>query len=202
MKKLLITLMLVCSFGLAKAQTVGLAWDAVADADLASYVVYRGTAAGTYTFNVDVGNVLTSTQTVPLDCTNYFFAVKAKDTAGNQSTNYSNEISGFARVRLTSSLPATLEQGKSYTLTLSGFNFQTGTITPITGLAFGVPTVVSCNQVTVPVTVAANAPLGAKDLEFVRSGDLVFGIGTGLLTVTADTTAPSVPTNLRRTERH
>lgn len=192
----------------AAAQTFGLAWDPVTTnsdgtpiTDLQSYVVYRGVSAGVYNFNVDVGNVTASTQTAPLDCTNYFFAIKAKDTSGNQSATYSNEVSGYARVAVTAAAPASLTQGRSYTVTLTGTNFQAGVVTPTgTGLTVGTPTIVSCTSVTVPITVAANATLGTRDVEFMRTGDRVFGTALALLTITADTLAPAVPTNVRRTE--
>ena len=41
--------------------TVSLAWDPVADTDLAGYRVYYGTAPGNYTQSVDVGNVTSTT---------------------------------------------------------------------------------------------------------------------------------------------
>ena len=204
MRRLFLSLLVVlASLGVVEAQTVGLGWDPVVDTDLASYVVYRGTTSGTYNFNVDVGNVVITTQTVPLDCTTYFFAIKAKDTAGNQSTNFSNQVSGFARVRLTSSVPSVVQQGQSYNLTIAGANFQAGTVSITgTGVTLGTPVVTNCNQITLPVTVAPGATIGNRDIEFVRSGDLVFGTGIALISVTADTTAPAVPTNLRRTEVH
>jgi len=81
--------------------SVTLAWQAPTDnedgtplTDLAGYRVYYGEVSGTYTNFVTVGNSPNvSIGSLPLDKTLYF-AVKAFDTSGNEST-FSNEVSNI-----------------------------------------------------------------------------------------------------------
>ena len=60
--------------------------------DLGAYKVYYGTASGSYTTTVDVGNVTSYTVTGLNNNATYYFAATAYDTTGNES-GYSNEVS-------------------------------------------------------------------------------------------------------------
>lgn len=194
----LVAVMLAATAG--HAQTAGIGWDAVTDSDLAGYNLYRGTASGTYGTPTNVGNVLSYVQTLPADCTNYYWAVKARDTSGNVSAVYSNEVSGWARVRITSASPTTVQQGTTTTVTLTGANFQPGVVTSATsGITFGPVTVLGCTSVSLAVTVATGATTGLRTLEFRRDSDRVYGTGA-VLTVTGDTVPPQTPANNRRND--
>jgi hypothetical protein len=183
----------------AVAGTVSLAWDSVADTDLAGYRIYYGTSPGVYTQSVDVGNVTQTTISGLTDCANYYFGVKAYDTAANESTNYSNEIQGWSRPTVTSATPAAAEQGRALALTIAGTNFQAGasTLFSTAGITVNSTTVNACGQLTVNVTIGAAAAVGASNIE-VTNPDTVFGTGNALFTVQA-TVAPTVssttPTN-------
>lgn len=183
----------------ASAGTVALAWDAVTDTDLAGYRVYYGSAPGNYTQSVDVGNVTSTTISGLADCQTWYFGVKAYDTAGNESTNYSNEISGWGRPTVATSAPSAAEQGRTLALTITGSNFQSGAsvIFSNAGITVNSVTVNSCTQLTANVTVGNAAAVGASNIE-VDNPDQVYGTGTGLFTVQA-TVAPTVssttPTN-------
>ena len=61
----------------AGAGSMPLAWDPVDDEDLQGYRVYYGTAPGSYSDSVDVGNATSHTLTGLTDCTRYYVAVKA-----------------------------------------------------------------------------------------------------------------------------
>lgn len=176
----------------ASAGTVSVAWDPVADADVAGYRVYYGTSAGNYTQNVDVGNVTSTTLSGLTDCQVWYVGVKAYDTAGNLSTSYSNEVSGWPRPVVTSSNPAAAEQGRTLVLTISGTNFQSGASVQFSnaGITVNSVSVTSCSQLTANVTVGASAPVGASNID-VTNPDLVFGTGVGLFTVQA-AAAPTV----------
>src|SRR5436190_2253051 len=76
----------------AIAGQVQLAWDANTEPDLAGYKVYYGSASGTYTANIDVGNITTYTVTGLQDGLLYFFAVTAYVAAAPES-GFSNEVS-------------------------------------------------------------------------------------------------------------
>jgi hypothetical protein len=64
--------------------TVTISWTPNSEADLAGYKVNIGTASGTYTQVLDVGNVTSYSIMLPKGVT-YFFAVSAYDTSGNES---------------------------------------------------------------------------------------------------------------------
>lgn len=69
-----------------------LSWDAVSDSDLDHYIVYQGTAPGTYSSNNVVAAPTTIyTASVALG-SRWYFAVSAMDTSGNES-GLSNEVS-------------------------------------------------------------------------------------------------------------
>ncbi|HRF64106.1 MAG TPA: PKD domain-containing protein [Candidatus Competibacter sp.] len=73
------------------AGQVNLAWNA-STSTVSGYKVYYGTASGNYASNVNVGNATTSTVSNLTDGSTYYFAVKAYDSAGNES-GFSNEVS-------------------------------------------------------------------------------------------------------------
>src|SRR5262245_14401184 len=178
--------LLLTSPVLAFAGTISLQWDPVADADLSGYRVYYGTASGAYTGSIDVGNVTSTTVTGLSDCTTWFLAVKAYDLAGNESTSYSNEISGMPRPTVASVSPNAAEQGRTLTLTITGTNFASGAAVAFgaTGIVPGAVTVQSCTQISVTVTVGATTPVGATTIE-VTNPDQVFGTSGSIFTVQA-----------------
>ena len=186
------TLLILIAGRSAFAGSAALAWNPVTDSDLAGYRVYYGTSAGNYTSSVDVGNVTATTISTLTDCTNYFFGVKAYDTAGNESTSYSNEVNGWPRPIVTSSSPNAAEQGRTLSLTIAGSNFRSGsTVTFSTaGITVNSTTVNACGQLTVSITIANNATVGVTNIE-VQHPDGVYGTGTGIFTVQA-TVAPTV----------
>jgi hypothetical protein len=176
----------------AIAGTASLAWDPVSDSDLAGYRVYYGTSPGSYTQSVDVGNVTQATITGLTDCTNYYFGVKAYDTAANESTSYSNQVSGWSRPIVTSSTPSSAEAGRTLNLTIAGSNFPSGATAQFSnaGITVNSTTVNACGQLTLNVTIASGATPGASNLD-VTDPDGVFGTGTSIFTVVAGA-APTV----------
>ncbi len=175
---------LMLSATISAAGTVGIQWNSVADADLAGYRIYYGNVSGNYDQSVDVGNVTSYTLTGLADCTMWFAAVKAYDTEGLESVDYSVEVSGWARPVVTAATPNVIQQGADYALTVNGTNFQSGATVEFVepGITVNSVTVNSCNDLTANISVALSATLGATDLDIVNA-DRVFGTGTGLLTV-------------------
>jgi hypothetical protein len=175
----------------AAAGTVSIAWDPVVDTDLSGYRVYSGTTAGNYSQSVDVGNVTATTLDLA-DCQTWYVAVKAYDAAGNESLEYSNEVSGWARPRVTTVIPSAAEAGRTLDLTLDGANFQAGAIAEFAnaGIVVNAVTVLSCNQLRVNVTIASGAAAGATNVDAVNP-DSVFGTGVGAFSVQA-AVAPQV----------
>ena len=92
-------MLMFMSAGTALAESATLGWtapttntDGTPLTDLAGFKIYYGTTSGTYTSNVDTGNVtgyVINGLTVGLT---YYFAVTAYDSAGNNS-GYSNQVS-------------------------------------------------------------------------------------------------------------
>jgi hypothetical protein len=81
---------MLASHALLRASDVTLAWDANTETDLKGYKVYYGSASGSYSETIDVGNV--TTYTVPnLEVGIYFFAVTAYNASGLES-GFSNEV--------------------------------------------------------------------------------------------------------------
>ena len=86
--------------------------------DLGGYKIYYGTASGSYTTSIDVGNTVSYTVTNLIAGTTYYFAATASDTLYNES-GYSNEVS-----KIISSIPLTIPAPTGIRLVWSG-----GTIT-------------------------------------------------------------------------
>ena len=88
----LILLILPVFLQQAHAAGVTLAWDANTETSVAGYKVGYGTGSGSYSSTVDVGN-WTSVNITGLETgRRYYFACKAYDAAGKEST-YSSEVS-------------------------------------------------------------------------------------------------------------
>jgi fibronectin type 3 domain-containing protein len=73
------------------AGDVSLAWDASVSAGVVGYKIYYGPSSGNYNNSAEIGNQ-TSYTVADLTAGSYFFAVTARDSAGNES-GYSNEVS-------------------------------------------------------------------------------------------------------------
>ena len=174
------------------AGTASIAWDPVAVSDLAGYRVYYGTSPTAYTQSIDVGNVTQTTIPGLVDCTTYYFAVKAYDTAANESTTYSNQLQGWSRPIVTSATPSVAEQGRTLSLTIAGSGFPSGATVQFAnaGISVRSTAVNSCGQLVVSVTVGATATPGATSVD-VMDPDRVFGTGTAVFTVQA-AVAPTI----------
>lgn len=95
---------------------------------------------------------------------------------------------------VTSTTPSSMAQGTGpTTVTITGTNFLSGATVAFsgTGITLGAVTYVSATQLTVPVTVAAGATLGARNVTVTLPGGQT-GTGTGVFTVTAPVTPPTV----------
>ncbi len=73
------------------ANSVALAWDRSASAEVTGYRVYYGAASGIYTNSTVVGNVSTNSVSGLAPGAAYFFAITAYNAAGLESP-FSNEI--------------------------------------------------------------------------------------------------------------
>jgi len=131
----------------AQAAQAALSWiapttntDGTAIKSLAGYKVYTGTASGSYSQNVNVGNVTSYTNSSLNDGTTYYFAITAYDASGNTS-GYSNQatFTTAATPPPTTLYTLTASAGSGGAITPSGATVvssgtnQSYTITPGTG---------------------------------------------------------------------
>ena len=79
----------------ALAGHLDLAWDPNSEPDLAGYRIYYGTSSGDYSDWIDVSKATSVRITGLSDDTEYFLALTAYDTSGNQS-DFSGEVSAYA----------------------------------------------------------------------------------------------------------
>lgn len=173
-------------FAPASAGEIALAWDATQGAS--SYKVYYGTAPGQYSAFASAGSNQT-TLTGLQDCTTYYIAVKAVNGAG-ESTQFSNEVSGWARPSVISSNPSTAKQGDQAVVTIGGANFQSGAVVtsdnPLVRISS--VSVLDCNRVQFVATLDPPGPnvpaarIGPLSFE-VRNPDTVYGQRAGAFTV-------------------
>jgi len=104
--------------------TIGLSWNAANGAT--GYRVYYGTTSRQYTNSVDVRNTTQATIQNLTDCTAWYLAVKAYNTAGQESLDFSPEVSGWPAPRLDSLNVASTTQGTQVAMEIRGANFQQG----------------------------------------------------------------------------
>ncbi len=71
--------------GVIAASDVTLGWDASPEAGIAGYHLYYGSASGSYTNMLDVGNVTTATVSGLIPGIRYYFAATSYDNAGEES---------------------------------------------------------------------------------------------------------------------
>ena len=153
-------------FGPIFAGTMNVAWDPVPGAS--GYNLYYGTSPSNYSNVVDVGNTTQTTLTIN-DCADYYVSAKAYSAFG-ESTQFSNEVSGWARPVINTGGTVNATQGDQFTYNISGANFQSGAQvvidtasiptdqngTPLVRVAN--PAILGCNQAQALITVD---PLGA-----------------------------------------
>ena len=145
------TVVCVLAFsGVAAAQSVTLAWNANAEADLAGYRIEYGTVSGNPTTTVDVGNV-TQRQFTGLQAgTTYYFRLRAYNSSNMQSAP-SPEVSYMPPSptvpTLSSVSPASGPSSGGTVITLGGTNFVSGATVLVNGTSATGVTFVSATQV-------------------------------------------------------
>ena len=98
---------------------VTLAWDANTSPGIAGYKVYYGSASGSYSYVIDVGNVTSYTVPNLQEGMTYYFVMTDYDNSGQES-GYSNQVSN--------STPATCTLTIFPTSTSTGASGGTGTV--------------------------------------------------------------------------
>lgn len=112
-----IIISLVLCFFLSPANSFAgeatLAWDPPdISADVAGYTLHYGTASGTYSMAIDVGNVTSYTVSNLIEGETYYFSVTAYNSEGVESV-YANEVSKVVTAAVTSATDTTADSGGS-----------------------------------------------------------------------------------------
>jgi hypothetical protein len=171
----------------AAAGTISIAWDPVPGAN--GYRVYYGTQSGVYGSNPLQTSSTSATLQNLQDCTTWYVAVKAYNSAG-ESDQFSQEIAGWPRPVVTAATPSSAKQGDQLVIELTGTNFQNGAVIEFDNphVRLASTQVLACGRMQVLATVeptAANvrpAGIGAIDVT-VANPDDVFGQKSDAFTV-------------------
>jgi|KBSSwiStaDraftv2_1062776.scaffolds.fasta_scaffold80775_1 hypothetical protein len=161
------------------AGEIQLTWDPVQGAS--GYRVYYGSSSGVYGSSITVSGP-SATITGLTDCATHFVAVKAFNGAG-ESSQFSNEITGWPRPAITNSSTVRVMQGQQAVLDIYGSNFQSGASVDLEDpqIVTGTASVLSCTHLQVLATVeptSANvqpAQVGLHDVT-VANPDDVYGL--------------------------
>ena len=196
--RLFVFAVLVCAVVPAPAVfagTISLAWDPVDHAELAGYRVFYDTTAQAFGSSEDAATATAYTLSGLDDCVEYHVAVKAYDTAGAFSEQFSQEVVGWARPTVTSVSPGQVERNVTAQLTFNGTNFRGGVQVQILdpGIAVLQVTENGCNQLVVDISASETAGLGPVVVRVINP-DGTYGDGSGLLAVIADATGPAIST--------
>ncbi len=106
--------------------TIEIQWDPPLTGQAVGYRVYYGTSSGNYQWVRDVGTATSATLTDLEDCTMYYWAIKAYDSTGQESEEFSNEVSGWARPEVFYLDTKSGQQGESLDIIIHGSNFSPG----------------------------------------------------------------------------
>jgi hypothetical protein len=129
----LIVFFVVPQVNYAQTATLDLTWNQNSEGDLKGYKVYYRAPAGAYGDPKDVGNITKYTLLGLESQKNYFVAITAYDTSGNES-NKSEEISGVAQLspNTSTTTPITTSTPGPVTTTSTPGPVTTSTPNPVT----------------------------------------------------------------------
>jgi hypothetical protein len=174
-----IALIAVCLVAAPHARaSITLTWNADTDPNTAGYIVYTGTVSGSYSQQVNVGNVTTTTVAGNLAAGNLFFAVAAYDTSNLESPP-SIEV-----VATEADMPSALSE--------AGFPTYVENGAVVTGTAVTFSAVVNPNGAAGPVTDPSNVYVFWQyELAGVTQATPPQPIGTGTTGTLASYTLPT-----------
>jgi hypothetical protein len=131
--------------------TIEIEWDPPLTGQAAGYRVYYGTSSGNYQWAQDAGSATSAVLRDLEDCTMYYWAIKAYDSIGQESEEFSNEVSGWARPVVFYLDPESGQQGESLDITIHGSNFspEPSVETDCTGIQAISASSLDCNTMSV-----------------------------------------------------
>lgn len=159
------------SYSISYAAQATLTWDPPAvSTDVTGYMIHYGTASGTYSQSIDVGNTTSYTVSNLNDGKTYYFAATAYNRTGQKSV-YSNEVSKGTPIQ-------------QYLLVISKPGNGAGTISGI-GINCGATCLAFYNPATV-LSLSAKADPGSTFAGW--SGGVCIGTGLCVATINVATT--------------
>lgn len=117
--------------------SVNLAWNASPSSNAAGYIVAYGQSSGSYSANIDVGNVTTYTVPGLQEGSKYYFAAKAYDSARTIQSAYSNEVN--LTIPVATIVTADFAASKTSGITGLMVNFTPVTTGSVTSWAWAFP---------------------------------------------------------------
>ncbi len=114
---------------IVQAASVGLAWDANTESDLAGYKIFYGTAVRSYSHSIDVGNATEYTLTDLEEGVTYYMAATAYDDQDNES-DYSSELVYTPPVSNHNPATPTVPDGPSSGYTQTNYTLTTSATDP------------------------------------------------------------------------
>ena len=169
------------------AATVTATWTANPEADVIGYKLLYGSASGTYTTTIDVGNVTSTTLSLAGGQT-YYFVVDAYNSSG-PSSPHSAEVAfvvlASSTPTLTSLAPSSGAVGSVVTIAGTNFGATRGTSTVTFNGTPATPTSWAATSVVVPVPAGATSGNVVLTVGGVASNPSAFTVtGTASATVT------------------
>ena len=108
--------------------SMDLEWTPAGGSDITGYRIYAGSRPDALNHAADVPNVASSTLGNLTSCAYYYVAVKARDSRGVLSEQYSNVVEGYPHPDVASVSPTVLGRGLGASLVVTGAGFVTGAV--------------------------------------------------------------------------
>jgi hypothetical protein len=182
----LIIILTICLIATnVKAGTIEIEWDPPLEGEVVGYKVYYGKASGDYQYIEDVGLTTTTTLTDLEDCVTYYWAIKAYNSEDEESEEFSNEVSGWARPSVEIVEPSEAEQGEILDVVIKGANYADNPVIEIENSGIDILSVAQygCHELAVTLQIGpeqrgqAADPIGSFDLTVINP-DMVYGTKT------------------------
>lgn len=173
------------------AGTIEIEWDPPLTGETSGYKVYYGPSSGDYQWTKDAGAATSTILTDLDDCTTYFWAIKAYNSEGEESEQFSNELSGWPRPSIEIIDPDSGEQGGYLNIVIKGANYSEAPLIEIDnpGIKVLSTSQLGCNEIAVTIQIDPEsegmnaAAIGTFDLTVINQ-DMVYGTMVSAFTIT------------------
>ena len=165
-----------------EAGTIEIEWDSPSEGEVVGYKVYYGHSSGDYQWIKDVGATTSTVLTDLDDCTTYYWAIKAYNSEGEESEEFSNEVAGWPRPLIKIVDPSAGDQGELVDVVIKGANYSENPVIEIEnpGIHILSASQLDCHEIAVTMQIGPEsggvqaAEIGSFDLTVVNQ-DMVYG---------------------------